>query len=146
MQARLRAAIARAAIARAQPTYSIVWRQNTGGLRAARVLSSVVRRRWQADNRCDGDGRWAMDNMHSAWIVVAILVRACAVFFSFFYYVQYLYVPIVPTCLQHTHISCRTLSFLFLCTFRSSIDDVFWGSRSCVMGGPGGTWEEARNM
>ena len=98
MQARLRAAIAHAAIARAaiaratiaraaparaQPTYSIVWRQNTGGLRAARVLSSVVRRRWQADNRCDGDGRWAMDNMRSAWIVVAILVRACAVFFLF---------------------------------------------------------------
>ena len=78
-----RAAIARAAIARAQPTYSIVWRQNTGGLRAARVLSSVVRRRWQADNRCDGDGRWAMDNMRSAWIVVAIGACVRCVFFFF---------------------------------------------------------------
>ena len=79
MQARLRAAIARAAIARAQPTYSIVWRQNTGGLRAARVLSSVVRRRWQADNRCDGDGRWAMDNMRSA-VAIGACVR-CVFFF-----------------------------------------------------------------
>ena len=156
MQARLRAAIAhaaiaraaiaRATIARAQPTYSIVWRQNTGGLRAARVLSSVVRRRWQADNRCDGDGRWAMDNMRGAWIVVAIIGACVRCVFFFFLLCT---IPLRTHCTYlstiYSHIMSHAL-FLILCTFRSSIDDVFWGSRSCVMGGPGGTWEEARNM
>ena len=33
-------------------------RESTGG-RAAGVLSSVARRRWRADDRCDGDGRHA---------------------------------------------------------------------------------------
>ena len=123
------------------------------GGRAAGVLSSVARRRWRADDRCDGDGRHAWHVISNHIYHTYRLVRALCFFHFFIHntYCTYVRTHIIYN-LQHAHIPALfcLLSFLLFshtysylptylhCVLRS-IGVVIWGSRSCVALGCGGT-------
>ena len=90
--------------------------------------------------------------MCGVWMDSGHDTGGCAVFFLFSLMHNTSTYPLyLPT--TYSHVMSHALSFvlyLFLiptiCMFCSLIDNVFGGSRSCVMGGPGGTWEVAKNM